>query len=1062
MAADPQKLFPQVHGEGLASSVPGDPAVEAAVEQHGLHGFQLLSRCLRFERLAPDSEAARVIATLSAAPPNTFFYRLEDALGCPLTVFRTVPGAGGAGGSYDAAYDSSRQDFHMLHLPTAANRRITSDNCIVLGMCGDFGSGSTVFSQRLGAARGAAVHDSTSFAPASNLVGPILSTHSAYDCVLAGSLAPMRLAFAPRGPLCLPPDGEASAPTLRALRAWCGVAEEHGRDGPSVIVHDPRRYFFDATFDDDARVKASAHDFHCMAQLLDLFDPGNGPSSAARGPPIKKPIVFCPTNQVARRCMAVFKAMAAQRSREAAAAGDSMRAELFGSIGADHIFQSDVYAPGAGQSYARRQQLVWRYKGAARHVLFNRDLLSTGVDLPCCDCTFQHSPTKVQPCTIHACTAAARVDSIMIAAGAALMIKKRPISLLSPMCQPHVLPSPPLLVQNPTAFLQRAGRDRRLDPANPGKVATLAMPCPDPYAPDEDQVLEWQRLGLEGAPNKDKRSALHASFDLQCKVAECLLDPSLPVLGRLISVVTGGRRGGRAVSGANNDVGGEGESLADAKKEPGPGGSLLSMMICRRGEPSLTLPLGDADVAVMHAMCASTGRPLLPPPASVEQWMAVMGRWRDEQTVPGVQPDQRAAYNDAEFGVVQLGAWLNSRKNEARGTRGDATAQKAARALMPKLQAVLGLADSNWWFAQKQQKCTTEQWLEMLGRWRAQHPGTQRPVISLIFEDGKFGRQRLGAWLDYQVAKARGLRCNAATQKTAQELMPKVQQVLRLADANWWRADPSPEEWLEVLGRWKMKPPPPLQGGRRRAPTHASQPTSRATYNDRVFGEVALGPWLQSRKYEARKGHKESLALMPRIQAVLGLADDNFWRPLGEGKPKSVKQWLEVLGRWRADQLADYDFPRQNDDDYDDSEFGDVKLGGWVHNCATQARRELLKAQAAEGGEEPPRKALALVVKIQEVLGLDDNWWKLTTLTNDQWMEVLTRWAAQAPKGMLPAQRDPPYNDAVFGRVNLGNWFRDIKVLANGNKKGTPAARAMMLRMQQVLGLADPDWWKTS
>jgi hypothetical protein len=53
-----------------------------------------------------------------------------------------------------------------------------------------------------------------------------------------------------------------------------------------------------------------------LLQLLDLFVNGK--------PGIKKPIVFCPNNEIARRCLRLFKLLRDQRVRDAE---DDERAE---------------------------------------------------------------------------------------------------------------------------------------------------------------------------------------------------------------------------------------------------------------------------------------------------------------------------------------------------------------------------------------------------------------------------------------------------------------------------------------------------------------------------------------------------------------------------------------------------------------------------------------------------------------------------------------------------------------------------------------------------------------
>lgn len=140
--------------------------------------------------------------------------------------------------------------------------------------------------------------------------------------------------------------------------------------------------------------------------------------------------------------MAIFRALASQRAREAldreatrmeqdreARTRDREDHDFYASIQTAHVFQSDASEPGLGQSSAWREQLVSvccvgivatatlpvspilaslklhlrcprpanpqisRFRREEHAVLFNADLLSTGVDIPCCDCTYLCMPS---------------------------------------------------------------------------------------------------------------------------------------------------------------------------------------------------------------------------------------------------------------------------------------------------------------------------------------------------------------------------------------------------------------------------------------------------------------------------------------------------------------------------------------------------------------------------------------------------------------------------------------------------------------------------------------------
>ena len=390
-----------------------DPALAQVVEHQGLHGLQLLTPSLGFEdleQLALRDEGSKMVLDAITglgdyAKLPAFHSRLEDTLGVPIAIFATVSFADGQPHLYTADFDFKRRNVRLLHPPSVSWGNITDPTkCLVLGIVYEFDPSKPTkgkleqpikFCRRVldEAPRGAVVHDCTSFSPGSNLVGPIIASFSFAECFAVGALAKPAIALSDRGLLRVPhvevPD--------RVLQAWSGVIESS--IGTGLAIEDPRKIFFTANIVDEGGsvvdVVASAHDFHCMSHLLECFNTAteNGVK------PITKPIVFCPTNKVARRCMAVFRALASQRVREAQERGDATTANLYSSIVSNHVFQSDCSAPGLGQTYEERKRLIWRFRGAVRAVLFNVDLLSTGVDIPCCDCTYLHSPSTVSGST---------------------------------------------------------------------------------------------------------------------------------------------------------------------------------------------------------------------------------------------------------------------------------------------------------------------------------------------------------------------------------------------------------------------------------------------------------------------------------------------------------------------------------------------------------------------------------------------------------------------------------------------------------------------------------------
>ena len=210
--------------------------------------------------------------------------------------------------------------------------------------------------------RGAVVHECTSFSPGNNLVGPIIANFSFAECFAVGALAKPNIALSERGLLRLP---DLELPQ-RVLQSWSGIEYFNQGTETGLAIEDPRKFSFTANIiqedGTDINITATAHDFHCMSHLLDCFNPDIGSGLK----PITKPIVFCPNNKVARRCKAVFRALASQRVRAAQQLKDTATAALYKSIISEHVFQSDCSAPNQGQSYEERQRSIWRFRGAAQ------------------------------------------------------------------------------------------------------------------------------------------------------------------------------------------------------------------------------------------------------------------------------------------------------------------------------------------------------------------------------------------------------------------------------------------------------------------------------------------------------------------------------------------------------------------------------------------------------------------------------------------------------------------------------------------------------------------------
>ena len=119
---------------------------------------------------------------------------------------------------------------------------------------------------------------------------------------------------------------------------------------------------------------------------------------------------------------------------------------------------------------SRRQRLIGNFLTAERFVLFNVDLLSMGIDLPCCDAVLIHPP-----------------------------------------------------MSNATSMIQRWGRSLRLVPGCSDKYGTRYLPCSDPYAIDDPEMEQFENLFDAQQQSAelvcDKRDSLQ--FHRMCSLACC-------------------------------------------------------------------------------------------------------------------------------------------------------------------------------------------------------------------------------------------------------------------------------------------------------------------------------------------------------------------------------------------------------------------------------------------------------------------------------------------------------------------------------------------------------------
>ena len=103
-----------------------------------------------------------------------------------------------------------------------------------------------------GDARGAVVHDCTSFSPDDNLVGPVLASFSFADCFASRALAQPRIAMSDRGMLRLSSDTVERSRGF--LEEWMGLREGCSKEGTGITIEDPRKLAFSATFDNGTQL----------------------------------------------------------------------------------------------------------------------------------------------------------------------------------------------------------------------------------------------------------------------------------------------------------------------------------------------------------------------------------------------------------------------------------------------------------------------------------------------------------------------------------------------------------------------------------------------------------------------------------------------------------------------------------------------------------------------------------------------------------------------------------------------------------------------------------------
>jgi hypothetical protein len=322
--------------------------------------------------------------------------------------------------------------------------------------------------------RGLVVHDSTDNDHGENLIGPALATYTFGEAFAEKD--PKRILAQPAvatyiiDPVSIPvarpdaPEHEAAEMmdvdgvtedllSVEDINACLGYSMETQRDPKTnrpvpvgVNVKNASKVFMEVLFadlqesgKDVPKVVVTLKEYAGMILVIRLLEQGQ----------VRKPIVFCPSAASCRRCMALLRLLLRRHSR---AGGGN---EYLKDVGSGHVFESATeYALEDGEprkskatmSLHVRKYLLGEFQSAQSYVLFNTNLLSTGVDLPCCDGVVLLSPSE----------------------------KNRTV-------------------------LQRWGRSLRVESHNVDtKTGTLALVVEDPMEPTELVEERQRRLGIEG------------------------------------------------------------------------------------------------------------------------------------------------------------------------------------------------------------------------------------------------------------------------------------------------------------------------------------------------------------------------------------------------------------------------------------------------------------------------------------------------------------------------------------------------------------------------------------
>jgi superfamily II DNA/RNA helicase len=421
---------------------------------------------------------------------------------CPASVER-VQGTpiGSADGIFRAYVDNDGKLEWMISSNLAKGARVGA-SAIVLGQyvgVDDKGEKKVTLSLRRGQdVRGLVVHDSTDCQRGRNLIGRALHTYTFGEAFAAEPRILARPAVATYviDPLAIPLA--ANDLSLNAVNACLGYEVEREWDAQAqrmvptgVKVKSASKIFFEVLFNDlqvsgtaAPKVVVTMKEYAAMILVIRLLEQGQ----------VRKPIVFCPSAASCRRSMALLRLLLRRHWRSH---------PLLANVGSGHVFQSatnyvmDADGNQQGEQEAMplhvRHHLLGEFQSSESYVLFNTNLLSTGVDLPCCDGVVLVSPST----------------------------KRRTV-------------------------LQRWGRSLRVEAHREDKEGTLALVAEDPLEPTELVEARAHALGIEDLEVLKDGNQLDAEkFRAVLRTAETAASSSYKVLGDVFDIVAQFRRQAR-------------------------------------------------------------------------------------------------------------------------------------------------------------------------------------------------------------------------------------------------------------------------------------------------------------------------------------------------------------------------------------------------------------------------------------------------------------------------------------------------------------------------------------